>query len=652
MLPTDETVMVDPLRRGVEGGEIRGYRIEGVLGRGPLTTVYTGARGGTRFALKAIPLDGAAKPLAEAALREAERLKKLRHEHLATVYEVFSFGTATWIVEDLVAGRPADQFTEGMLGWETAVQCALRAAKALHYMWRFHQLAHGNLKPGNLLLDVHGGLLTSLRLTDAGLHHEGALSGSELILGGALYRAPELIHGTPPDDASDRFALGALLHWLLTGQSPAASEDGGAVRLKSVPSEVATVVATLLRAAPDERYGGWDEVLAALEATLNDNPFEAPATTRVVRPSEPTLPRTNRVLSPATASLRADPIGGWLRERVRDTARIARRTTPREGALEAAPEGLSPGTAVASYQVVECLRATSLIEHYAVDEAILNRRLALKILTPAGMANPIVVDRLATEGVLLGALHHPSFPYVAGRGRWQDREYLAVERVAGADLKAYLVHKGRFGEGQALWAGHELATAMEYAYETCRLVHRDLKPAHLVVSDGSGPEGRRLKITDFSTALFLKPRDKDDFSSAERTLIEDSGAGMAVGTPAYMSPEQVRGEAPAPAMDMYALGALLFHLLAGETPFKAANAMAMMQEHLTSTPPDLAKLAEVTPSTADVVARCLAKHPRDRFPTWKHLRTALESANWATQQAKRRKDRGMTATFTRATPRT
>jgi len=93
---------------------------------------------------------------------------------------------------------------------------------------------------------------------------------------------------------------------------------------------------------------------------------------------------------------------------------------------------------------------------------------------------------------------------------------------------------------------------------------------------------------------------------------------------------------------------VLFQLLSGETPFKAPNAVMLMQSHLDTPPPDLSQLAEITPSTAALVARCLAKHARDRFATWKHLLQSVQSASYATQAAKRRKDRGQTANYTRS----
>lgn len=643
MLPTDDTLIADALRRPSEGGEVKGYRIEGVLGRGAQTTVYVAGRSGTRFALKSIPFEGSSRPVAEAALRDGELLKKLRHEHIASVVEVFSFGAGAWIVSSLAKGRSADHFADGILGWEVAVQAALRAAKALGYAWRFHQLAHRDLKPANLILDIQGGVLVGLTVTDHGLVRDG-MSASEVVLGGPLYQAPEVRTGGTPDAAADLYSLGAVLHFLLVGQPPAAPEDGGPPHLTAVPPPVADLVARLL--APDlhDRPGSWEDVVTALESCLGDNPFDAPITGRIERRggTTPLSSGISRAVSTPTSSLRADPVGSWLYDRVRETARVAR-----SGGDQA---GIAAGTLVAGvYTVTAVLRTGVLIEHYAVEEAILGRSLVLKILTPAGMANPVLINRLASEGILLGSIHNASFPFVAGRGRWEGREYLAVERVSGADLKTYLQRKGRFAEGQALWVAHEVAAALDHGYDTCRLVHRDLKPANLAVADGAEP---RLKIVDFSTALYLAPRDLQDFSNSDRTLIEDAGAGRAVGTPAYMSPEQARGEAPGPHMDMYALGCLLYHLIAGETPFRAANAVMMMQAHIDQPAPDLVQAAEVTPSTAALVARCMAKHPRDRFPAWKQLRQAIQSASFATQAAKRRRDRGQTGTYTRSVTRT
>lgn len=638
MLNHDDTMFADALRRA-EGGEVKGYRIESLLGRGALTSVYVAGRGGSRFALKAIPLEGPTRALAELALSEAERFKKLRHEHLVSVYEIFSFGAATWVAGDLAPGRSADHFADGVLGWESTAQTALRATKALAYAWRFHGLAHGNLKPSNLIIDMRGGVITGLRISDLGLERVGGLSASDVVLGAPLYLAPELADGRPADDRADQYALGAVLHFLLSGHAP----DGGVARLEKVPQALIEVITTLLRPDPAQRFTGWDEVSTALEGCLSDNPFEPPATARITRDPQVRTPLSTAIRRSGTGSIAAtDDVGSWLMEQARETVRHAR------GAALA--PSLANGERVAGvYTVTSCLRTSSLIEHYVVDEAILDRKLVLKILTPAGMANPLLLQRMIAEGSLLGALHHPSFPFAAGRGSWQHngskREYVAVERITGADLKTYLTHKGRFAEGQALWVVHELATAMEHAFDACRLVHRDLKPAHLAVADG---EPRRLVITDFATALFLRPRDLQDFSTAERSLIDDAGAGKAVGTPAYLSPEQVRGEAPIPQMDMYALGCVLFQLLTGEPPFKAPNAVMLMQSHLEVAPPDITQLAEVTPSTADLIARCLAKNARDRFATWKQLRQAVHSASFASQAAKRRKDRGQTATYTRS----
>ncbi len=643
MFRPDETLMTEALRRDPLDGEVRGYRIEAVIGRGAATTVYAANRGGSRYALKCIPLDGATRTVAQALINDAEALKKLRHEHLSQVFDVFAHGPAVWLAGSVAVGRPVDHYDHGILGWEVSLQVALRIARALAYAWRFHGIAHRDLKPSNVIIDLRGGVLAAVTITDHGLSRDG-ISAAEVVLGSPLFQAPEIRRGMQPDDACDRYSLGAILHLLINGQPPMPPEDGGAQRLAGIPPVVADLIQRLLAPLPAERGASWEETIGALEAGLGGNPFESPPTIRVERRGTPPVATgVMRAGTTPTATMRADPVGSWLFDRMRETVRVAR-----DGAPAAS---LQRKARVGSYTITEVLRVGALIEQYAVTEAILGRKLVLKILTGVGMANPVLVDRLTSEGTLLASLHHPAFPFVGGRGRHEGREYLAVEAVTGADLKTYLVQKGRFSEGQTLWVANELAAAMDHAVEACRMVHRDLKPQHLAVNSGGGAD-RRLTLTDFATALYLAPRDIQDFSNAERAFIADAGIGKAVGTPAYMSPEQVRGEAPTPQMDMYAFGCVLYHLLAGETPFTAANALEMMQAQLEQAPPDIAATVEVTPSTAALIGRCLAKDPGRRFASWKQLRQVVQAAGWTTQAAQRRKDRGQTGVHTRLNPGT
>jgi serine/threonine-protein kinase len=632
VLPSDDTLFADPMRQLPLQGEVRGYRIEGLLGRGALTTVFAAGRGGTRYALKHIPHEGQAVVVAAQVQQHLDLLRKLRHEHLVPVIDSFVIGPVTWIVSGVARGVSADRFADTTLGWELATQVGVRVAKALAYAWRFHGQPHLNLKPSNLFLDLRGGSLAAVAVSDLGLGRGATPLANDLIAGAPLFQAPELRTGDPGTASADFYGLGALLYFLLTGRPPAASEDGGAERLPGIPAMLADLLQRLLALDPSQRPATWEEVQTGLEACLNDNPFEGEGATPEPVPTDG--PR--RVTTQAHTT--ADPVSDWLYSRMRETGRVQRDDDH--------PATLAPGTVVAGvYTVRELLSTGRLIEHYAVDEAILNRALTLKIVTPEGMANRLLCERLISEGTLLNSIHHQAFPSVAGRGRWEGREYLAIERVTGGDLKTYLARKGAFNEGQALWVASGLVAAMEHGFETCRLVHRDLKPANLVVADGTE---RHLKIVDFSTALYLKPRDIHDFSTAAMSLIDDAGAGRAVGTPAYMSPEQIRGEGPSPQMDIYAIGGVLYHLMTGETPYRAPSALLMMQAHLEQPLPDLNQHAEVTPSTVALVARCLAKDPRERVANYKQLAQAIQAAGFATQAALRRKERGLTSVYTRS----
>jgi eukaryotic-like serine/threonine-protein kinase len=249
-------------------------------------------------------------------------------------------------------------------------------------------------------------------------------------------------------------------------------------------------------------------------------------------------------------------------------------------------------------------------EVWRANDAVLGRRVAVKLLKTEYADDATFRSRFETEARHAASLHHPNVAAVYDFGEAQAagsdvaRPYLVMELVDGQPLSALLK------PGQALDpdATRDLlaqaADALAAAH-AAGIVHRDVKPANLLVT----PD-RTVKITDFGIAR-----------AAEGMSLTETGQVM--GTPQYLSPEQARGEAATPASDVYSLGVVAFECLAGHRPFVAETPVATALAHLRDPVPDLPD--DVPADLAAVVHRAMAKAPEDRFADAAELATALRN---------------------------
>ena len=298
------------------------------------------------------------------------------------------------------------------------------------------------------------------------------------------------------------------------------------------------------------------------------------------------------------------------------------------------PPSLAEGLLIdGSYVVLGQLGAGAMGEVYAVRDRVTGRDLALKMLSEEDMLRPGAVRRFQGEASALATVDHPAFPYFAGKGSHQGRDYLMMERVAGIDLRKFLDEHGPLNERDVLWVAARLASAMGRSFVKCGMIHRDIKPANLMVSRS---DAEQFKIVDFGLSTYIDYGDYEDFSNRVYKYVDDDSEGKSVGTPAYMSPEQCLGKPAAPPMDIYAIGCTVFHLMTGHTPYQAPTAGAMMMKHLHDPPPVIEDLVEVSAGTAYLLKRCLAKDPGDRFKSYAQLAAACDSAAYTATTRVRR----------------
>jgi len=237
----------------------------------------------------------------------------------------------------------------------------------------------------------------------------------------------------------------------------------------------------------------------------------------------------------------------------------------------------------------------------------LNRRVAIKVLPPEFAFNPAVRSRFLREAQLAAQLAHQRIVPIYSVDERDGLVYFVMAFVDGESVARLLERHGPLPIDRVRAIVAEVADALEYAHRQ-GVVHRDIKPDNILV-DGGG----HALVTDFGIAR----------AAAEESRL--TVTGMAVGTPAYMSPEQAMGEREVDGRsDIYSLGIVAYQMLAGETPFHAANTPAMLMKHVSEPPaPVSQRRRDIPRALAIAVDRALAKRPEDRWTSAAELRDAV-----------------------------
>ncbi|WP_327144446.1 serine/threonine-protein kinase [Nocardia sp. NBC_01327] len=272
--------------------------------------------------------------------------------------------------------------------------------------------------------------------------------------------------------------------------------------------------------------------------------------------------------------------------------------------------GLPPGTSVAGYQIESTLGSGRTAEVYLARHPRLPRRNALKVL---GSANgPEFRARFLREAELAARLDHPNIVAVHDCGATGDLLWIAMQFVEGYDAATLIEqHPGGLAPAHAVALITDAAHGLDAAHRS-GLLHRDVKPANLLIEAGAGG-AERVLVADFGIACV---------TDESVTL-----PGAVAGTLAYLSPEQIRGDRADHRADIYALGCTLYQLLTGTVPFPHETAAALMHAHLTAPVPQPSRVNPAVPVGFDNVLRCaLAKDPRERYDSCGALAWAAAAA--------------------------
>ncbi|MEO5672296.1 MAG: protein kinase, partial [Ramlibacter sp.] len=265
------------------------------------------------------------------------------------------------------------------------------------------------------------------------------------------------------------------------------------------------------------------------------------------------------------------------------------------------------------YKVQRVLGKGAMGMVYEAIDSRLHRRVAIKTIQKVGFGDWSAQEfsaRFLREAQAVARLNHPNIVQVYDFGEDEQLSFIVMEFIDGEDLKTHLEHAGRFQVGDAVRISCELLDALDFAHRA-GVVHRDIKPANVMLDSQ-----RRTKLTDFGVARLTD----QDHSRADSTQV-----GTMVGTPAYMSPEQVLGQKIDGRSDIFSAGVLLYEFLTGKKPFEGgAFTLAKMIIEADPPPPSSVERS-ISPELDRIITQAMAKSPDDRFATAGELAHSLRS---------------------------
>lgn len=271
------------------------------------------------------------------------------------------------------------------------------------------------------------------------------------------------------------------------------------------------------------------------------------------------------------------------------------------------------GQRLGHYRITSEIGAGGMGVVYRAHDEQLDRDVALKVLPAGTLADEAARKQFHSEALALAKLNHPNIETVFEFGTQDRMDFLAMELMAGSSLREKL-REGPLSEKEIIRLGTQLAQGLVAAHEQ-GIVHRDLKPGNLMITaDG------RLKILDFGLAKLVRPGPATDL-----TLDSTIDSSTVSGTLPYMSPEQLRGQAVDARSDIYAAGAVLYEMAAGQRPFPQTQSAELIGAILHNAPePPSKHNRNATPGLERVIEKALEKEPSRRYQTARELSVALE----------------------------
>ncbi len=282
---------------------------------------------------------------------------------------------------------------------------------------------------------------------------------------------------------------------------------------------------------------------------------------------------------------------------------------------------IQAGRTILHYRVLEKIGQGGMGEVYKAEDQKLGRQVALKLLPPDAAEDETAKRRLLQEARAASALNHPNIVTVYSIEETEGFAFIVMEYVEGQTLKSMIDHGGMDSK-QLIQLGVQVADALAAAH-AAGLIHRDIKPSNILVT----PAGQ-AKILDFGLAKLTQISDQS--LSSEQTMSRLTKTGMVIGTIAYMSPEQTRGEILDARTDIFSLGCVFYEAATGKVPFSGPSVLSILHEIATVDPPAPSTIISNVPQGLDlIISRCLTKDRERRYSSAAELANALRGLTFA-----------------------
>jgi len=286
--------------------------------------------------------------------------------------------------------------------------------------------------------------------------------------------------------------------------------------------------------------------------------------------------------------------------------------------IEAVKEELTTGATFARrYQIIEELGRGGMGRVYKAMDTEINEKVALKLITPEIAKDKKTIERFRNELKFARKIRHKNVCQMYDLSKEEESYYITMEYVRGDDLKGMIRRMGGFSAGQAITIAKQVCNGLAEAHKL-GVIHRDLKPQNIMIDqDGNA------RIMDFGIARSLKGRGI-------------TGAGVMIGTPEYMSPEQVEGKETDQRSDIYSLGVILFEMVTGQTPFQGNTPFTIGVKHKSEIPQNPQELNnQISVELSHIILRCLEKDKEKRFQSAGELRQNLQNIEKGLSSAER-----------------